>query len=379
MSIIKNGFNFLCSKLFYNIIIMVLLAISIILIFFSSTNYMLFNEVFTASKDLNDKGIVYLNSFNENLSETEHAYNNVQDIHIIYDNNMAVDNSLVKIMSYDEYLINIYAKYLVDGRLPKDNNGVIEVLVKKDTYALGDTINIYSPKDDLYSEFIVVGTLAENARLLTATVSADKNISLNDIYDDSRHLSIPLIIGLSEAMSTQFNLIAHRNIYLRYDKDYYNANKDAIISDLNNHGYAYAYNDIYDSTKANYRTEMIIIIVIMLFAIIASLAMLAINLILLFNRDIKYLTILYINGFSMTRILSIILSYVIIAIIASYLVAYLIITQMIPLLYPFGINIGISSYLYTSILGVLIVIMSYVIIKMNLRANKLIENINKDE
>ena len=168
-------------------------------------------------------------------------------------------------------------------------------------------------------------------------------------------------------------------LFIKYPLDYYTSNKAEIISNLNNYGYAYSIDEIYDNTKKADKEDLIFALVILIISFIAGISLIIINLVLLFNKNIMMLTVLYINGFSIKNIILILKLYILLILLFSYIISYLIIVSYIPYSYPFGIGLNISllDYLKPLIIGFIMMLTSFLTIYRYLRNNKLIENINK--
>lgn len=384
MIAIKNGYRFIFNNFFNNCVIMLLIIISSVLLFFSAINYELINHQYDAVKPLLNKGIFYLSSFEHSFNSlNKEDIENCEEIYKIYEHNFVSNNELNKFYAYDNELIEIYNKYLISGRLPNTASETVEVLAMDGVNKVGDKLSISIPYNgEMGEEFQVevVGTLSSETYILVANTAGDSGLYLSDILEQSSMNSLNYYIGISDQfLAKQPNIINHIFIYIKYPLDYYNTNKTEISFNLNNYGNAYSIDEIYEHTKKADKEELLFALVILIISFIAGISLITINLILLFNKNIMKLTVLYINGFSIKTINQMLIFYILLILLFSYIISYLIIISYIPYAYPFGIgfNINLLDYLKPLIIGFIMMLTSFLTIYKYLRNNRLIENINK--
>lgn len=379
MKAFNDGVKLYCNNIIYNIIITLLLAFASTLIIIILCQQTFMKHRLNTAQPLLDNGLIYLSSFNIQENSMSHKYDKndfegCESVFKIYSNKAVLNNELINMFIYDEDLLNMMGLNIRSGRFPEQSE-YVEVLALGDRYKLGQIYTITLSGEEI--EILIVGKIADSTLLLAATATSSGDLGLaNLFYDPTEIDNINCIVGLKEDFNNFIsNNFLHRNIFIKYSNSYLLENKNLILDELNAFGYAHEYNSMYEYSEKIMREELTILIVILSLACIIGTMMLIINLIMLFNSKIKYFTVLYVNGYSIRNIITLLSCYILIVVGMGAAISYFFIMLLFPKLYPNEELFNSYIYFIPFIMGIILFIIAVCISNIQLRSDKLNEKI----
>lgn len=381
MAAIKNGVKFFCNNLFLNLLISILLTIGSVLIVLVSMFSTHTKAYLIVAKPLLDKGLVYVNTTNDKPSAKydKTDFEGCEDVYKIYNNNMVVSGGIAELRAYNLDLLKLMDLELVEGRFPQTGN-TFEVLAEGEQYNVGDVIPVVLEKKNY--ELKVVGKLQSNSLYLQANGSGD-GMGLKNAFSrgiDSQQLptkTCGTLTGLVENFKDDLTFYQW-NIFVKYDNAYLTANENDIIKDAQTKGNAYTFDDMYNVTKQALRQSIAVLTTILVLAIGIAASMLITNLIMLFNKKIKYLAVLYVGGFSLKNIRAMLMVYSAISVSISYLLAISFIGVFAPIMFPLDASFVVNawSYIIPLLCGCAFFCIALIVSSVELAKNNLVEKIS---
>ncbi|MEG1613784.1 MAG: hypothetical protein RR357_06430 [Clostridia bacterium] len=378
MLIIKNGFKLFCNNLIFNLIACITLGVASIMVAVSSVYVASSTEYLNAAKKFNEQGLVYLSAVaDEGDVVTEFKkedFENAIDVHRMYNGALKVNGKIANVSAYDEFFMALH-DFDIKGRLPVV--GANEVLASGDV-ALGDKLSI--DIKGVITEKKVVGILNENSLLIYGQTTSDNIVGLENLFRkfDLTTLSVGIVLPIEDISTIELKYF-DRNIFVRYDNNYLTENKNQILGKLTEKARAVIFEDQYNYSKNVYKEESTIFIVVLMVSLLAGLAMVLTNIIMLFTTKIKYFATLYLNGYSIKNIVSLTLVYVSIMAIISCLISLIALSLVLKTMFPGFENVRLLSILLPFAFSLGVAIVGVITIFIITKKINLAEKIGKTE
>ncbi|MEG2456723.1 MAG: hypothetical protein RSB08_02745, partial [Clostridia bacterium] len=296
------------------------------------------------------------------------------DVHRMYNGALKVNGKIANVSAYDEFFMALH-DFDIKGRLPVV--GANEVLASGDV-ALGDKLSI--DIKGVITEKKVVGILNENSLLIYGQTTSDNIVGLENLFRkfDLTTLSVGIVLPIEDISTIELKYF-DRNIFVRYDNNYLTENKNQILGKLTEKARAVIFEDQYNYSKNVYKEESTIFIVVLMVSLLAGLAMVLTNIIMLFTTKIKYFATLYLNGYSIKNIVSLTLVYVSIMAIISCLISLIALSLVLKTMFPGFENVRLLSILLPFAFSLGVAIVGVITIFIITKKINLAEKIGKTE
>ncbi|MGI6702136.1 MAG: hypothetical protein ACOX3U_06760 [Christensenellales bacterium] len=319
---IKLIFNIIINNIYTFLGMIIFLIISLTMFNNLIVNYYRITPLLRYGDDFRADNLYYVypkdmtNVSEDTLDIINRNHGVLHDIYILGAQKLSGDTSRIEplIICYDRFFINKLSKQIIKGRLPSDNNEYYEIITIEGQNEINDIIdiNVYTPNNIKPMKCKVVGLMDKNAYYLMAECTQNKEQTfLNLMENNSRYHHYILLnenLDNYEPQIEPFTFVEFEHPLTATE----------INNDFSEY-FLYSTEEIYNNTYNMVKEELLMYLIWGLLTLVISIVFSVVNIYNIYLRNINFLSIHYMLGYTKREIIMSLYLYSLIMFLASIL------------------------------------------------------------